>query len=355
MLKIGHLLFSYEPGGVESFILQLTKSMPKDEVQTVIFSFYDGRLRQQYQEHGAKTYIMGSWHKLSTWFTFAKLLKKENISVLNCHLLIVSSIVAIICKILNISFILYAHCVMQFSLLTYLSVRLAQKFQSFGIGVSHAACRSIWGKQYANKNVKCMSLGIDLSKFADKDHIVDRYFDKNVKVVANVAGYRPIKNYSFFLDIAAEIIKRNKNIRFLLIGDGTERLNIENKIKKLGIEEYCKLTGYLHDIPAVLLTNVDVFLFTSFTEGLGLALVEAQAAGLYCVYSDTVPKEAIINPQLASALSLKADVRTWADVVLDKLQMSKFNKQEALEIAINSSFNIKNTVQEYLKVWKRYN
>ena len=61
---------------------------------------------------------------------------------------------------------------------------------------------------------------------------------------------------------------------------------------------------------------MDVFLFPSLYEGLGLVLVEAQAAGLPCVIADVVPEEADLVHGLVRRLPLEAAVTAWADAVV---------------------------------------
>jgi len=73
-------------------------------------------------------------------------------------------------------------------------------------------------------------------------------------------------------------------------------------------------------VPKLMLGAIDIFVMPSLYEGLGLVLVEAQAAGIPCIFSDCVPGEAdIINP-LIRRLSLSQPASVWADVILDMLR-----------------------------------
>ena len=61
---------------------------------------------------------------------------------------------------------------------------------------------------------------------------------------------------------------------------------------------------------------MDVFVFPSEFEGLGIVMVEAQAADLRCIASDKVPRAAFITEK-AIPISLKDPVMKWCDVILD--------------------------------------
>jgi glycosyltransferase involved in cell wall biosynthesis len=92
---------------------------------------------------------------------------------------------------------------------------------------------------------------------------------------------------------------------------------------------------------------MDVFLFPSLYEGLGLVLVEAQAAGLPCIFADIVPEEADLVQPLIQRIPLTKSASDWADVVLAKRNDRHLIAQsDALEIVSRSAFNIEVSVRE---------
>lgn len=66
-----------------------------------------------------------------------------------------------------------------------------------------------------------------------------------------------------------------------------------------------------------ILQAMDVFLFPSLYEGLGIAALEAQASGLPCIISDGVPSECKVT-DLAESLDLNLPIDKWANAVLEK-------------------------------------
>lgn len=88
---------------------------------------------------------------------------------------------------------------------------------------------------------------------------------------------------------------------------------------------------------------IDVFVFPSKFEGLGMVLIEAQASGLPIVTSDVVPKEAMITENI-EAVSLENFPEYWANKVIcmDKIQC---NRENMCKILSDSSFNIKKEVK----------
>jgi glycosyltransferase involved in cell wall biosynthesis len=107
---------------------------------------------------------------------------------------------------------------------------------------------------------------------------------------------------------------RAKSPGYGLIGDGPLRGEIENLVSTCGLTKKFFFMGVRADVPD-LLQSMDVFLFPSLYEGLPLALLEAQAAGLACVASNNVSPEA--NAGNIKQLSLNDSAGTWAKALLE--------------------------------------
>lgn len=93
---------------------------------------------------------------------------------------------------------------------------------------------------------------------------------------------------------------------------------------------------------------MDVFIFPSKFEGLGMVLIEAQVAGLPVVTSDVIPKEAMVTENIEAAPLQKA-YDYWANkaIYMDKIQ---YNREDAYKKLSTGSFNIQKEVKtlEYI-------
>lgn len=134
-------------------------------------------------------------------------------------------------------------------------------------------------------------------------------------IVGNVGRLSDEKNHAFLLDVFDEVRKAIPNSELWIVGDGPLRDSIEEKIKLLDLESKVKLLGVRDDISDIL-SAFDVFVFPSKWEGLGISLLEAQAAGLPCVISDVIPGEAVTCPSLVHIHSLDVQVSLWADSII---------------------------------------
>jgi glycosyltransferase involved in cell wall biosynthesis len=134
-----------------------------------------------------------------------------------------------------------------------------------------------------------------------------------------VANFSAPKNHLFLIKIFSKVYEKNKNAILVLVGDGNLRPKIEARAKSLHVEDAILFLGIRSDIPE-LMQSFDVFLLPSLYEGLPVALIEAQAAGLKCIVSTGVPEAAAIIPDLVDFISLENNVSYWAEKVLKYME-----------------------------------
>ena len=173
-------------------------------------------------------------------------------------------------------------------------------------------------RQLAAKGFQFVPNGIDIERFR-----FDRAVREKVRkqsglcgklVIGNVGRLCYQKNQDFLLDIFAEMLRRKPDSCLLLVGEGEAEAELHQKAKLLGISHaviFCGTSPHVEQ----LLWAMDVFLFPSIFEGLGIAVVEAQAAGLPAVCSESIPAEARILDRVR-ALPLAASADAWAETAL---------------------------------------
>ena len=138
----------------------------------------------------------------------------------------------------------------------------------------------------------------------------------NAFVVGHVGRFNPQKNHPFLLSVFAALLKKEPNAVLLLVGGGEDMPKIQAKARELGIADHVRFLGVRSDV-ADLMQAMDVFVFPSLYEGLGIALIEAQASGLPCIVSDKIPIEAYLT-DLVFPKELSASQEEWVDAILEK-------------------------------------
>jgi glycosyltransferase involved in cell wall biosynthesis len=114
-------------------------------------------------------------------------------------------------------------------------------------------------------------LGIELDRFASGHRVLDG------RIVGNVARLAEQKGHRDLVAAASRVLERHPDVRFVVAGDGELRSELETLARALG--DRFEFLGERGDVPD-LLASFDVFAFPSHFEGLCLAVIEAQAAGV---------------------------------------------------------------------------
>ncbi len=99
------------------------------------------------------------------------------------------------------------------------------------------------------------------------------------RLITTIGPFKPQKNLADFVAAAALVHEKSPQTRFLIVGDGEQRPELESLIRQKGLSDIVFLAGWRRDVPAILMRTF-AFAMTSLWEGLPRALVEAMAAGL---------------------------------------------------------------------------
>jgi glycosyltransferase involved in cell wall biosynthesis len=137
--------------------------------------------------------------------------------------------------------------------------------------------------------------------------------------------------------------EKEENTVLLLVGVGPLQQETAQKAVDIGIADEVIMTGNRDDVPEIL-GAMDVFAFPSLWEGLPMTVVEAQAAGLPCVLSDTITKEVGVSP-LVEYLPL-GDAAQWADALLRRRE-----RMDVLDAIRRAGFDIRSSAQRLTEIY----
>ena len=153
-------------------------------------------------------------------------------------------------------------------------------------------------------------------------------FDESTCVVGHVARLCAVKNQQFLLHVLKQMVCEKPDTKLLLIGDGELREELETLVDELRLRDHVIFAGARPDVP-VLLQAMDVFVLPSFSEGLSLSAVEAQACGLPCVVSDGISRQTDVSGNVLF-LPLDLGCAEWAQIIMSKAGTFTKNPQKEL-------------------------
>ena len=158
----------------------------------------------------------------------------------------------------------------------------------------------------------------------------EQYGLEDCLVVGHVGRLQYQKNQTFLLDAFRHLHEREEKARLVLVGDGPDLTELEAKAVTLGIEREVLFLGNRDDVNR-LLQAFDLFVMPSHFEGFGMAALEAQAAGLPCLLSASVPKETKLTRNVEFIPA--EDPAIWAEYMLNMLERHEIRRDEAQTIA----------------------
>lgn len=169
-------------------------------------------------------------------------------------------------------------------------------------------------------------------------------------VVGNIGHFHEQKNHTFLIDIFAEFHKIYSNSKLLLVSDGPKLQEIKDKVNSLGLTDSVIFAGRRSD-PQRLYQAMDIFVLPSLWEGLPVVMLEAQAAGLPLLVSDTVTTDAKCCKSTVYK-SLNDGAKSWAEEIF-KIKTKYYSRNEnAKEDVAQNGFDI---VKEADKLRRIYN
>ena len=207
-----------------------------------------------------------------------------------------------------------------------------KKYATDIVACSNEAGRFLYGEKEFNRRGIVLYNGIDTENYnfdsQRKKEARERLGISTELTVGHVGSIYWIKNQEFLIKVFLEILKINPDSVLLLIGEIWDNGNAQKFVENLGISGKVKFLGVRSDIPD-LLSAMDVFVFPSLFEALPIAPIEAQAAKLPCLISDSVTGEIRQNENV-EFLSLNESVSTWAEKAIslskeDRLSVSRDN------------------------------
>ena len=209
----------------------------------------------------------------------------------------------------------------------------------------------LYGAKTFKKYGTVLNNGIDTSAYLfdsfSRNKVRKEFgIDNNAVVIGHIGQMYSVKNQSFLIDVFSKFKKNISNSFLLLVGDGTDKEMLENKVKELNLSDSVIFTGNRSDANDLYMA-MDVFVFPSLHEGYPMTLIEAQASKLSCLVSSNVTKAVKINDNV-EFLSIEEKPSVWADRISWLIHIDRITVNN--ERLINL-FDIKNVVLQLEKIY----
>lgn len=219
------------------------------------------------------------------------------------------------------------------------------------IGISTAAIEEIAGIGWrAEANASVLFYGFDFSKAEGATARGTQLraqlgIGAKTRVIGHVGRFDPVKNHELLLQALLRLRARGGDFVLVFVGDGPVRAAVESRAKELGLADAVRFPGASNDVPAYM-GLFDVLALPSFSEGLGIVVLEAQAAGTRALVSENVPQETAMVPDAVEHLELAAGPEGWADKIEGIVAKPRGEPDQWRKMMTESRFGIRRCVEE---------
>lgn len=328
--------------GIETMIMNVYRNIDRDQVQ---FDFVvcsdNGRFADEVRERGGKIFVLPSRsrHPVKYHRALFKLLKENGeYDIFHCNTNSASAYVDLLAakRAKVATRILHSHnasCIVKWQ--HYIFKPLLKSVYTDKFACSHAASDWMFGH---GDNATIINNGIDLARFGFNKECRDKIrnaMSADAKfVIGHVGSFQERKNQRFLIDVFDKLDISNKEL--WLIGDGEMKSELAAYASQSKSSEKIKFLGNRNDVEE-LMQGMDVFAFPSLFEGLAVVAIEAQAAGLKCIISDTVSDECMITENI---VQLPLENNEWVNAIKSYANYDRKNVDETIR---DAGYDIKET------------
>lgn len=330
-MRVLQIVDSLDMGGIQTFLLNLNRAidLEKDQFDYLVFRSHEQVLEKEFKALGAKIYKLPNWRQgivknrkaLHSFFA-----EHKEYKVIHYHagtLVDVGPLIEAKKAGINVR-VMHSHNTHAGGIYLNTIIHKIHKKCICDLATHYFACGLMAAKWMfdgtkASELVTIVNNGIDtkLYAFNEKNRIAKRK-ELNAQdkiLIGHVGRFTQEKNQGFLVNVIKEITKYEDKVKLIFVGDGVDRTKVEECVHSLQLDDRIQFLGIRKDVDE-LLQAMDVFVLPSLFEGFPLVLVEAQAAGVPCVISDSISKEVAINDNVVM-MSLDDSEENWAKTLLN--------------------------------------
>lgn len=354
-IRVLHVLGTTNLGGAESRIMELYRCMDRSRVQFdfLVHTKEEGHYSKEIRELGGRIYSVARF-RLVNLTEYQKELKAffqehREFAAVQGHMTSTASIYLPIAKKENPFVVTIAHARSAGvdrgakGYVTKLLRSSLKRKADYCFTCSEEAGVAVFGRKWVEQgNVWTIPNAIDASRFQYNDgvrrEIREELGLQDKFVLGHVGRFGFMKNHAFLVDVFAELCKMREDMALVLIGKGEEEEKIHEKLRALSLEDKALFLGNRFDVERYY-QAFDYFVFPSIFEGFPGSVAEAQVAGLHCLVSDRITREAALT-KLVSYRSIDEEPKLWAEEILRNADAARV-RENTREAIVKKGFDVR--------------
>jgi len=361
-----HLIETTGPGGAETVLLDIVRNLDRQKFRSIVVVTGRGWLYENLTETKIPTLIVESnrANDISFLFKLIRIIHNNGVSLIHSHLGHMNFYAVLAGLLSGTPVVVTYHGLIddwdRKNLKNRLRHALIRNCARCVVTVSNYLKRElirVW--KFDDKKIRTIYNGVDFDAFdnASLDHSIRDEFgiSKGIPLIGMIGNIRNSKGYDIYIQAAAEVLRKIPNSRFLIIGQGQGKLldDLKSLAEVLNISNNVIFTGFRSDVAAIL-SQLDVFVLSSTTEGLSIATIEAMGMRKPVVVTESGGPEEIVEHGFTGFLVPPFDPIVLAEnimkVLSDKASAKAMGERAAH--SVRERFAIGRSIDCYVKLYR---
>jgi len=370
-INLLYVITKLELGGAQKQLLSVVKGIDKERYRIFLFTACEGLLIEETSSITGLTLIKSRYLErtinplkdLLALIEIYRFIKKNNIEIVHTHSSKAGVLGRFAARLANVKTII--HTVHGWSFHDY-QLRWKQKFFIWLERLSAYFTNTIIVVSYHDKQkglnnhigpedkYTLIRYGINYADFSTGEQKIKEELgiNSNELVVGMVSCFKPQKSPQDFIKLSLAVSQTLPNVKFLLVGDGILRKQIQKLISRLKLQNRVILTGWRRDIPKIL-SVIDVFVLTSLWEGLPITVLEAIVSAKPVVATNTGGIQEVVSEGKNGFLVKPGDTESLSERLMLLLRNKNLrkdmgqNSKRLLNLDFSEENMVKNTQDLY--------
>lgn len=285
-MKVLHLISGGDKGGAKTHVFALLAGLLED-IDIKVVCFMEGVFYNEIKNTEIPYVLIKQKFRydLTVVNKLVKLIRQERYNLIHAHGARANFIAMFLKNKVGIPIITTVHSDYKLDFTQNLYKKLiftelnavSLRFIDYYIAVSENFKNMLVERKFPKDKIYTVYNAIDFNqqiKYMPKEDFIKKYNIPNDKILVGIIGrFDKVKGHDVFVKACAEVLKHNKNVIFLLAGEGDEQSNLENLATKLGVRDNLIFLGFINDIYSFINT-IDINVLSSYSESFPYVLLE---------------------------------------------------------------------------------
>lgn len=334
MIKILHIGFSENYGGVENLVMNYYRQINRKKFQFDFLDIYgDGiAFENEINELGGNIYRLPNYkrHPVEAAKKMHHILNKNDYGIVHIHMQSAANLMPVVVALHHKKEKVIAHCHSSSTpkgiarkILHYFNITILRKMDVEKWACGERAGKWMWGETFDKKNI--ITNSIEADKFIPNEDVRKQMremcgFQTGDRVIGFVGRFGDEKNTLFLIKVLTELLEISDKYKLLTVGTGEAYDEFKEQVSKQKIEKNVYFAGRQKNANEWY-QAMDAFLLPSFFEGFPMVGLEAQASGLPCFFSDRISSEIDVSKTSFFISINKGEEKEWGNKIKQTLDL----------------------------------